>query len=173
MSIPVKHEKFYDIESALRFVTASSSVSMNGCKILKNIRYGTKTMNTTQAPKAQTPSRSKSTVGRLFFLEVSTGRVLSANPDGLDRKVIVTGCRIPDGVVVDVEAGHIYWTNMGPARTMAPLSEPGRPESQDDCSGGWHVHAEAATSREERRQAVLMRSRRDASYALESRWFAN
>ncbi|MFY9870451.1 MAG: hypothetical protein WAK17_12080 [Candidatus Nitrosopolaris sp.] len=109
----MKHEKFYDIESALRFVTASSSVSMNGCKILKNIRYGTKTMNTTQAPKAQTPSRSKSTVGRLFFLEVSTGRVLSANPDGLDRKVIVTGCRIPDGVVVDVEAGHIYWTNMG------------------------------------------------------------
>src|SRR5512132_2441384 len=73
-----------------------------------------KTMNTRQAPKAQqTPSRSKSTVGRLFFLEVSTGRVLSANPDGSDRKVIVTGCRIPDGVVVDVEAGHIYWTNMG------------------------------------------------------------
>ena len=35
-----------------------------------------KTMNTTQAPKAQPPSRSKSTVGRLFFLEVSTGRVL-------------------------------------------------------------------------------------------------
>ena len=72
-----------------------------------------KTMNTTQAPKAQPPSRSKSTVGRLFFLEVSTGRVLSANPDGSDRKVIVTGCRLPDGVVVDGEAGHIYWTNMG------------------------------------------------------------
>jgi hypothetical protein len=25
----------------------------------------------------------------------------------------VDGCRIPDGVAVDVEAGHIYWTNMG------------------------------------------------------------
>jgi hypothetical protein len=73
-----------------------------------------KTMNTTRAPKTQqTPSRSKSTVGRLFFLEVSTGRVLSANPDGSDRKVIVTGCRLPDGVVVDVEAGHVYWTDMG------------------------------------------------------------
>src|SRR6188472_1621886 len=71
-------------------------------------------MNTRQAPKAQqTPSRSKSTVGRLFFLEVSSGSVLSANPDGSDRKIIVTGCRIPDGVVMDVEAGHIYWTNMG------------------------------------------------------------
>jgi len=31
----VKHEKFYGIESALQFVTASSSVSNNGCKILK------------------------------------------------------------------------------------------------------------------------------------------
>ena len=75
-------------------------------------------MNSTQTTKAHTPSSSsssssKSTVGRLFFLEVSTGSVLSANPDGSDRKVIVTGCRIPDGVVVDVEAGHIYWTNMG------------------------------------------------------------
>jgi len=72
-----------------------------------------KTMDTAQAPKTQTQSGSKSTVGRLFFLEVSGGQILSANPDGSDRKVIVTGCRIPDGVVVDVEAEHIYWTNMG------------------------------------------------------------
>jgi hypothetical protein len=72
-----------------------------------------KTMNVKQAAKTQTAPGNKPTVGRLFFLEVSTGRVLSVNPDGSDRKVIVTGCRIPDGVVVDVEAGHIYWTNMG------------------------------------------------------------
>jgi DNA-binding beta-propeller fold protein YncE len=73
-----------------------------------------KTMNTTRALKAHMPSSSsKLTTGRLFFLEVSTGSVFSANPDGSDRKVIVTGCRIPDGVVVDIEAGHIYWTNMG------------------------------------------------------------
>src|SRR2546426_9433555 len=52
-------------------------------------------------------------VSRLFFLDASGGRVVSVNPDGSDRKVIVTGCRIPDGVVVDAEAGHIYWTNMG------------------------------------------------------------
>jgi Low-density lipoprotein receptor repeat class B len=72
-----------------------------------------KTMNTTRALDAHMPSGSTSAVGRLFFLEVSTGSVLSANPDGSDRKVIVTGCRIPDGVVVDVGDGHIYWTNMG------------------------------------------------------------
>src|SRR6266699_6045080 len=53
------------------------------------------------------------TVGRLLFLEASGGRIHSANADGSDRKVIVSGARVPDGVVVDVEAGHIYWTNMG------------------------------------------------------------
>jgi len=52
-------------------------------------------------------------IGRLFFLEASGGRIHSVNADGSDRKVIVTGCRIPDGVAVDVTAGHIYWTNMG------------------------------------------------------------
>jgi len=52
-------------------------------------------------------------VSRLFFLDASGGRVVSVHPDGSDRKVIITGCRIPDGVVVDSEAGHIYWTNMG------------------------------------------------------------
>ncbi len=51
--------------------------------------------------------------GRLFVLEVSGGRVLSMNPDGSNKKVIADQCRIPDGVVVDVEAGHVYWTNMG------------------------------------------------------------
>ncbi len=35
------------------------------------------------------------------------------NPDGSDRQTIVTGCHLPDGIVVDTEAGHIYWTNMG------------------------------------------------------------
>ena len=51
---------------------------------------------------------------RLFVLEASSGgRVFSVNPDGSDKKVIVTGCRVPDGVAVDVDAGHVYWTNMG------------------------------------------------------------
>jgi hypothetical protein len=49
----------------------------------------------------------------LFVLDLSGDRILSMNSDGSDRKVIVTGCRFPDGVAVDTEAGHIYWTNMG------------------------------------------------------------
>ena len=51
--------------------------------------------------------------GRLFLLEMSGDRIHSMNPDGSDRKTIVTGCRLPDGIVVDAKAGHIYWTNMG------------------------------------------------------------
>src|SRR5216683_3291096 len=52
--------------------------------------------------------------GRMFFLSASAGQVLSANPDGSDLRVIVSeGRRIPDGIVVDTEAGHLYWTNMG------------------------------------------------------------
>src|ERR1700681_1128793 len=54
------------------------------------------------------------TSGRLFFLDIGGGRVLSANPDGSDLKIIINeGRKFPDGLVVDAAAGHIYWTNMG------------------------------------------------------------
>jgi DNA-binding beta-propeller fold protein YncE len=54
------------------------------------------------------------TTARLFFLSASSGQVFSANPDGSDLKVIVSeGRRLPDGIVVDAGAGHVYWTNMG------------------------------------------------------------
>ena len=60
------------------------------------------------------------TTGKLFVLEISgEGRLFSINPDGSDKTVLVTGCPIPDGVAVDVEAGHIYWTNMG----MPPVDD--------------------------------------------------
>jgi hypothetical protein len=52
--------------------------------------------------------------GRLFFLDSGAGRVLTANPDGSDLKTLIDeGRKGPDGVVVDVAGGHIYWTNMG------------------------------------------------------------
>src|SRR5271169_7097158 len=54
------------------------------------------------------------TAARLFFLSASSGEVFSANPDGSDLKVLVSeGRRLPDGIVVDTGAGHLYWTNMG------------------------------------------------------------
>jgi len=58
-------------------------------------------------------SGGKTAVGRLFVLELNAGRIHSMNTDGSDRETIVTDCRNCDGVVVHVEAGHIYWTNMG------------------------------------------------------------
>jgi DNA-binding beta-propeller fold protein YncE len=67
----------------------------------------------TQAPRAARTSRGNKTIGRLYFLEANAGVIHTANADGSDRKIIVAGCRIPDGIVVDVKAGHIYWTNMG------------------------------------------------------------
>ncbi len=55
--------------------------------------------------------------GRLFYLSIGGaggGRVLSANDDGTDLKVILGGRTAgPDGIVVDTAAKKIYWTNMG------------------------------------------------------------
>ena len=75
-------------------------------------------MTTLEATKSKNSSgviRS----GRLFVLELSGDRIHSMNPDGSERKTIVTNCRFPDGIAVDVEAGHIYWTNMG----IPPLND--------------------------------------------------
>jgi hypothetical protein len=58
-------------------------------------------------------ARARALIPRLFALELNAGRIHSMNTDGSDKKTIVSDCHLPDGVVVDVEAGHIYWTNMG------------------------------------------------------------
>jgi 3-hydroxyacyl-CoA dehydrogenase len=60
------------------------------------------------------PRSAAAVSGRLFFLDLGGGRVLSANPDGSDLKTVVEeGRKLPDGLVVDTAAGHLYWTNMG------------------------------------------------------------
>jgi hypothetical protein len=72
--------------------------------------------------------------GRVYFIDASGGRLLSINPNGSDLKVLVTGRhRIPDGIVVDKEAGHIYWTEMG-----VPSAEDGSIE-RADIDGGNHI----------------------------------
>jgi DNA-binding beta-propeller fold protein YncE len=69
-------------------------------------------MNLTQAAKsaADTPA---TTTPRLFVLSLSAGVVLSMAPDGTNQRTIASGCHLPDGVAVDVDAGRVYWTNMG------------------------------------------------------------
>ena len=62
---------------------------------------------------APTSSSRPDRTGRLFFLDLASHSVLAINPDGSGREIVVSGAYYPDGIAVDVEAGHIYWTNMG------------------------------------------------------------
>ena len=70
-------------------------------------------MTLSQARVTQRASGTKSGPGKLIVLDLSGNRLFSVNPDGSDKVILVTDCRLPDGVAVDLEAGHIYWTNMG------------------------------------------------------------
>src|SRR6201988_1377817 len=71
-------------------------------------------MPSSKAFKSETVKSAAKTVARLFFLDLASGRILTLNPDGSDLKTIVSeGRKLPDGIVVDVAGGHIYWTNMG------------------------------------------------------------
>src|SRR5882757_6799690 len=88
-------------------------------------------MTDTLATNSKAKSSRKVPAGRLFVLELSQGRIQSMKPDGSDRKVLVTECHLPDGIAVDVAAGHIYWTNMG----SSPASNDGSIE-RADLDGG-------------------------------------
>src|SRR5579862_1250298 len=70
-------------------------------------------MSDAPATKSKPTPRRNGAIGRLFVLELSGDRIHSMGIDGSDRRVIVSDCHLPDGIVVDVDAGHIYWTNMG------------------------------------------------------------
>jgi len=65
----------------------------------------------TERPKSSVAE--KSGTARIFLLDLSGGRVLSLNPDGSDKRIVASDCHWPDGVAVDLSAGHVYWTNMG------------------------------------------------------------
>ena len=54
------------------------------------------------SPDARLTSSGEATEGRLFVLDISGGLIFSMRSDGSGREVIVTGCRHPDGISVDV-----------------------------------------------------------------------
>src|SRR6185312_6493558 len=125
--------------------------------------------------ETRSSSRSEAPIGRLIVLEVNANRIHSMNTDGADKKTIVTGCRLPDGIAVDVAAGHIYWTNMG----SSPAVNDGSIERADIDGknrkvivppGGTFTPKQIQL---DKRQALLVRPRRDASDALKSRWVAD
>ncbi len=70
-------------------------------------------MTKVETARPKQVSAGKAGADRLFILDLSGGRVLSMNTDGSDKRIIASNCRHPDGIAVDVEAGRIYWTNMG------------------------------------------------------------
>lgn len=50
----------------------------------------------------------------LYFLDQLRGAILSCNTDGTGIRTVLADCpRHPDGIAIDEESGHIYWTNMG------------------------------------------------------------
>jgi hypothetical protein len=135
-------------------------------------------MNSRVSETASAASANKAASGRLFFLDLGGGRVMSANPDGSDLKTIVSeGRKLPDGIVVDVAAGHLYWTNMGnPSTNDGSIHRTLRPKRREyynhrSCRG--HVYSQATPTRQEERQALLVRARRHACDAFESRWFGH
>jgi hypothetical protein len=113
--------------------------------------------------------------GRLLLLEMSGDRIHSIKPDGSDRKTIVTGCHFPDGIVVDAEAGHIYWTNMG-----VPELDDGSIERADLDGSDRRVivpqgvtHTPKQIPRQGEWQALLVRPRGYARDACEPRRLAS
>jgi hypothetical protein len=73
----------------------------------------TENSTTTPTLESKPVAGNRTAGGRLVILELSGGRVFTVNPDGSDKRIIITDCHWPDGVAADVEAGHVYWTNMG------------------------------------------------------------
>ena len=71
-------------------------------------------MNARPAISENAGDKNRGASGRLFFLDLAGGRLLSANPDGSGLRTIVEeGRKLPDGLALDVAAEHLYWTNMG------------------------------------------------------------
>ena len=52
-------------------------------------------MTELQDTQLRPASRVKATTGRLFVLELNAGRIHTMNPDGSDKKTIVTNGRLP------------------------------------------------------------------------------
>jgi hypothetical protein len=110
---------------------------------MKAIKKGKDLMPSSKASKSETVLKFPAkTSGRLFFLSASSGQIFSANPDGSDLKIILSeGRRIPDGIVVDIEAGHLYWTDMG-----NPSVNDGSIERADlDGSNATHIVSNGGT----------------------------
>jgi len=86
--------------------TMKISLAVAGAIIMMNVAAQAADTDSKAAPAPLTGPR-------IFYLDAK-GRLLTASTDGSDLRVLLSaGMSGPDGVAVDVEAKHIYWTNMG------------------------------------------------------------
>jgi hypothetical protein len=71
-------------------------------------------------------SASPTSARRLYILDTGLsdyetpqklrGRILSCSPDGTALHTVIDNLKtLPDGITIDHEHGHMYWTNMGPS----------------------------------------------------------
>ena len=75
-------------------------------------------MSTGDPKTSSKPKKDGAVSACLYFLDLAGGRVLSSKPDGSNLKTIIDeGRKLPDGLAVDIAAGHLYWTNMGNPNT--------------------------------------------------------
>jgi hypothetical protein len=64
---------------------------------------------------------TSTTYGQIYFLDTDLsafpnqkGRILTCQGDGSELQTLVSDLPyLPDGITIDEEKGHIYWTNMG------------------------------------------------------------
>jgi sugar lactone lactonase YvrE len=70
------------------------------------------TTSTTATPGADPPTKVM-----VYWLDILGNTVYRANADGSEQTALVKGNGIsaPDGVVVDLDGGQLYWSNMGNA----------------------------------------------------------
>ena len=63
-------------------------------------------------------------MSELLVLHPGSARILAVATDGSDVRTVVDGAtEVPDGIVVDHDRRHIYWTNMGTPDVPKPESD--------------------------------------------------
>ena len=87
----------------------------------------------TRRPKASSNSARSA---RLFLLELNADRIHSMNPDGSDRKTVVTDCHLPDGIVDAIRKGSRALSpscgvGLAPFSSMGDAFAEQRPSSRD------------------------------------------
>ncbi len=58
-------------------------------------------------------------VDKIYWTDLTTGKIVRTDIDGTDKTELVTGLSNPSGIALDVSAGKIYWTDQGFGKILA------------------------------------------------------